>query len=497
MNALISAALSRTRTVLMVLVLLLVAGAIAFAEIPKESDPDINIPIIYVSVTYEGISPEDSERLLLRPIEQQVRTIEGIKEMRATAFQGGGNVVLEFSAGFDADRALTDVREKVDLARSDLPDGVDEPTVNEVNFSLFPVLVVMLSGDVPERTLLRLARDLKDTVEGIEAVLEADIVGDREELVEIVVDPVKIESYGLDANEITQAFARSNRLVPAGNLDTGLGRFPVKVPGLFETVEDIWEMPVKVNGDAVVRFRDIAEIRRTFKDPESFARLDGDRTIALEIKKRAGENIIDTIEEVRAAIEAERAFWPAGVEVSYSQDRSEDIRTMLGDLNNNLAVTVLLVMIIVVASLGVRTSILVGVAVPGSFLTGILALWLLGYTINVVVLFGLILAAGNVVDGSIVVTEYADRKMDEGVPKHRAYAQAAKRMAWPIIASTATQLAVFAPLLFWPGVVGEFMKYMPISQFTTLLAALVMALVFVPVLGALFGRKVNRPLLRA
>ncbi|MGQ9368662.1 efflux RND transporter permease subunit [Azospirillum sp. ST 5-10] len=488
MRTLIAAALTHTRTVLATLALLLAAGWVAYQEIPKEAAPDVNIPIIYVSLHHEGISPEDAERLLLRPMEQELRTIEGLKEMRSTAYQGGGNVILEFDAGFDADRAIQDVREKVDRAKAELPEETDEPTVNEVNFSLFPVLVVILSGDLPERTLLRAARDLKDRIESVPAVLKAEIAGDREELVEVVIDPMRVESYGIDPGAVAQLFARSNRLVAAGNLDTGAGRFPVKVPGLFESVEDIWNMPVKVNGDAVVRFRDVAQVRRTFKDPESFARVDGKPAIALEVTKRTGENIIETIEQVRAVVEGERAYLPAGMEFTYSQDRSQDIRTMLGDLENNLAVTVLLVMIIVVATLGLRTSALIVVAVPGSFLTAMLVLAGMGHTINIVVLFGLILAAGNVVDGAIVVTEYADRKMADGLPRRQAYAVAARRMAWPIIASTATQLAAFAPLLFWPGMVGEFMKFLPISQFATLSAALLMALIFIPALGALVGK---------
>lgn len=493
MRSLMGMALGRTRAVLASLFLLLLAGAVAWNDIPKEADPDINIPIVYVSLRFEGISPEDSERLLLRPMEQELRTVEGLKEMRATAYQGGGNVVLEFDAGFDADKALDDVREKVDRAKPELPDGVEEPTVNEVNFSLFPVLTVILSGDAPERTLLHVARDLKHRIEGIEAVLKAEIAGDRDELVEILIDPLRIESYGLNAADIMQVFGRSNRLVAAGNLDTGQGRFAVKVPGLFETVDDIWNMPVKVNGDAVVRFRDVAEIRRTFKDPETFARVNGQPAIALEVSKRTGENIIETIARIREVVEAERAYWPGGIAVTYAQDRSTHIKTMLGDLQNNLTVTVLLVMVIAVASLGLRTSALVGIAVPGSFLTAILVLYLMGYTINIVVLFGLILAAGNVVDGAIVVTEYADRLMSEGTPRRRAYTVAARRMFWPILASTATQLAAFAPLLLWPGVVGEFMKFLPISQFATLMAALLMALIFIPVLGALVGKPATPP----
>ena len=250
MHAMIDFALSRARTVILTLLLLLVGGLYAYVAIPKESDPDINIPIIYVSLHLEGVSPDDSERLLIRPMEQELASIEGVKEMRSTAYQGGGNVVLEFQAGFDSDTALDDVRNKVDEAKSELPAEADEPTVNEVNFSLFPVLVVTLSGDVPERTLLRLARRLHDEIETLSPVLEAGIAGDREEQVEIVLDESLIESYGLNGNDILQAFDRNNQLVAAGNLDTGVGKFAIEVPGLFETTVDIMSMPVKVSGDS-------------------------------------------------------------------------------------------------------------------------------------------------------------------------------------------------------------------------------------------------------
>ncbi len=488
MNALIDAAINRSRTVIATLVLLLISGAVAYVTIPKESDPDINIPIIYVSMHLDGISPEDSERLMVRPMEEELRSIEGVKEMSSSAYEGGGNVILEFDAGFDVDTALQDVREAVDRAKPDLPEEADEPTVNEVNLSLFPVLVVTMAGDVPERTLVRLARDLRDEIEAIPTVLEVDIAGDREEVVEIIVDPLLVESYGLNGDEIVQVVSRSNRLVAAGTLDTGRGRFAIKVPGLFEGLEDILSLPVKVQGDAVVEFRDIATIRRTFEDPEGFARVDGLPAVALEVSKRTGENIIDTIEAVRAVVEEERALWPEMVQVSFSQDRSKDIRTMLKDLQNNVISAVLLVMIVVVGALGLRTAGLVGVAIPGSFLTGILVLSMLGLTVNIVVLFSLILAVGMLVDGAIVVTEYADRKMAEGLDRKIAYGMAAKRMAWPIIASTATTLAAFMPLLFWPGVVGEFMKYLPITLVATLAASLMMALIFVPTLGAYFGK---------
>ena len=492
MSALIDAALTHARTVLSTLFLILVCGTIAYIEIPKEADPDINIPIIYVSMSHEGISPEDAERLLIRPMEQELRNIEGIKEMRASGFEGGANVTLEFEAGFDADVALDDVREKVDLAKPELPSETDEPEVIEVNFSLFPVVVVTLSGSVPERALLKLARDLKDRIEGVSSVLSATIAGDREEMVEVLIDPVKVESYGLSTIDTVNSVRNSNLLVAAGAQDTGRGRFALKVPGLFESVHDIYAMPVKVDGDAVVTLGDIGEVRRAFKDSTSFARVGGRSAIAIEVSKRTGENIIDTIEQVRLEVLDDRKDWPdalrQGVRVDFTNDKSDQIRNMLSDLQNSVIAAVLLVMIVVVSILGVRTAGLVGVAIPGSFLTSILVLFALGFTINIVVLFALILAVGMLVDGAIVVTEYADRKMTEGEPRHIAYGLAAKRMSWPITASTATTLAAFLPLMFWPGVVGEFMKFLPLTLISTLTASLLMALIFVPTLGAYVGK---------
>ena len=488
MIGIIQAAFSRPRTVLLLLVLILISGTVAYVTIPKESDPDIDIPIIYVSMTHEGISPGDAERLLIRPMEQELKGIDGVREVISTAYEGGANVTLEFDAGFDPDIAIDDVRAKVDLAKPELPDDTDEPSVHEINLSLFPVLVVTLSGSVPERTLLGLARDLQDEIEGISEVLEANIQGERDELVEIVIDPMLVESYALDAGELIDFVGRSNLLVAAGSLDTGAGRFGVKVPGLLEGADELLALPVKVEGDAVTVVSDIAEVRRTFKDPESFARVSGEAALAIEVSKRTGENIIATIENVRAVVERTTANWPEGVEVALTQDQSNDIRSMLTDLQNNVLSAILLVMIVIVWALGWRSAALVGVAIPGSFLAGILVLSSAGLTMNIVVLFSLILAVGMLVDGAIVVTEYADRKMAEGLHRRDAYLSAATRMAWPITASTTTTLVAFLPLMFWPGLVGEFMKFLPITLIATLTASLAIALVFVPTLGSLVGK---------
>ncbi|HPF78486.1 MAG TPA: efflux RND transporter permease subunit, partial [Alphaproteobacteria bacterium] len=430
MAPMIEAALGRSRTVLSMLVFLLIAGTYAYNNIPKESSPDIDIPILYVSMALEGISPDDSERLLLRPMEQELSSIEGLKDLKSTGYTGGGFVILEFQAGFDKDKALDDVQKAVDQAKTNLPDTIDrDPKVTEVNFSLFPVLVVTLSGDIPERTLVKIAQDLQDKIEGIGTVLEANITGDREELVEVIVDPVLLESYGLKGADILQFFARSNKLVAAGNLDTGVGRFAVKVPGLFESASDIMDMPLRTEGDSVIKVRDVAEIRQTFKDPENFARINGERAVALNVVKRTGENIIETIEAVRAVVDAESAYWPEGVKVIYTLDESDDIKTRLTDLQNNMISAVLLVMIVIIAAMGVRAAGLVGVAIPASFLSGVLIIYMMGLTVNVVVLFALILSVGMLVDGAIVVTEFADRKISEGWGKKEAYGEAAKRMA--------------------------------------------------------------------
>ena len=485
----IDAAFDRHRTVVMLLLFLVVSGIVAYINIPKESEPDVPIPIIYLSMSHDGISPDDAERLLVRPMEKELQSISGLKEMTATAGEGFASILLEFDAGFDGDTAMADVREGVDIARSQLPDDTDEPSINEVNVALFPVLNISLSGSLPERTLIRIAHELKDKLEALPGVLEADIAGEREELMEVIVDPLVMESYELDFETMLGMIRSNNLLIAAGAIDTGAGRMVIKVPGVIENIQDVFDLPIKVTDNAVVTFGDVASVRRTYKDPDSFARLNGQPTIVLEISKRLGANIIETIESVKATIDTARDLLPPTLQIGFHQDKSEETRTMLTDLQNNVISGVVLVMIVVMVTLGIRSSILVGLAIPGSFLTGILVIYSLGYTMNVVVLFSLILVVGMLVDGAIIVSELANRNINLGMSSADAYAAASKRMAWPVIASTFTTLAVFFPLLFWPGLIGQFMRYMPITVISCLLASLAMALIFIPVIGKLIGQK--------
>lgn len=489
MNTLIDAAFSRSRVVVIALVMILSLGAVAYMAIPKEANPEVPLPLVYVSTSLDGISPTDAERLLIEPMEAEFAGIEGLDQMSSEASEGFASVQLEFTAGGDIDEALDKVREAVD--RVELPEDATDINVTEVNTALFPIITAVLSGPVPERTLNDLARDARDALEALPGVLEVDIGGARDEFLEVLIDPTVFQTYNLSFDELVGQLQRNNQLIAAGAIETGGGRIVLKVPGLIEDLDDVMSMPVKVEGTTVVTFGDVATVRRTFEDPTGFARIDGQPSLALEVVKRSGGNIIETVAATRSVIEDLSADWPDSVRVTYLQDQSEQVETMLSDLEANVMAAVMLVMIVIVYALGLRSAILVGVAIPGAFLAGVAVIWAMGFTMNIVVLFALILVVGMLVDGAIVTVELADRRLQEGDDPKTAYASAAKRMAWPVIASTATTLSVFFPLLFWTGLIGQFMKYLPITVILTLTASLFMALIFIPVLGGVIGR--NRP----
>ncbi|HKN09811.1 MAG TPA: efflux RND transporter permease subunit, partial [Pseudomonadota bacterium] len=488
MSGFIDYAIDHARLTIATLIFLLCAGLVAYVTIAKEAEPDVKIPVIYVQLSQRGISPEDSERLLLRPVETQLKSVGNVKEMRSTAFEGGGFVLLEFEAGFDSKAALADVRAKVDQAKHDLPRDVDEPQVSEVNLSLYPVLVVGLSGDVPERTLLRIARAAKNAIEQAPGVLSAELRGARDEAVEIILDPALINSYGLSVDQLGAMTQSVNTLIAAGALEGETGRFAVKVPSLFEKPQDLLKMPVASSAKASVTLGDIAEVKPTFKDATSVTRVNGHPAMTVEVSKRTGANLIETVDAVKQVVGQLQKTWPSSVHVTFTQDKSKIIRQMLGDLQNSVATGVLLVAVVMLFALGFRASLFIGIAIPASFLAGVLGLQLAGLTINIVVLFSLILAVGMLVDDAIIVSEFAERRMAEGMPPRASYALAAKRMAGPVIAATATRMAAFSPLLFWPGMVGQFMKYLPITLIATLAASLAVALFFTPTLGALLGK---------
>ena len=492
MTGLVDMALGRARMILAFIALSVAAGLGAYATLPKEGAPNIDVPLLYVSVSLPGVSAADAERLLIKPLETELRGLEGVKELKAFSHEGGASAVMEFDFGWNKASAIAETRDRVDRAKAEMPPEVEEPTVTEINLSAFPVVIVLISGQAPERTLTRLAKDLQRDIEAIPSVMEAPLTGQRDEMLEVLIDPAKLEAYDVTAAGLVRVVQANNRLVAAGELDTGAGRFPVRVPGSFETASDVLSLPVDVNGDRIVTLGDIAEVRRTFEDPQGHARFNGAPTIALQVKKRLGENIIDTVAAVKATVAAAQARWPAplaqAVTVDFTLDQSDEVQSMVAQLESSVLTAVLLVIIVVLAALGLRSALLVGLAVPCSFLLAFALMAGMGMTVSNMVMFGLILAVGMLVDGAIVVAEFAEKRMAEGANAAAAYGEAARRMFWPIISSTATTLCAFLPMLLWPGMPGQFMSKLPITLIFVLSASLLVALIYLPVAGAAIGR---------
>ncbi|MBO9477182.1 efflux RND transporter permease subunit [Shimia sp. R11_0] len=492
MTGAITWAAERARMILAFIAISLVVGAFSYAGLPKEGEPDIDIPILYVSVSFPGISAEDAESLLVKPMETEAVDLDGLDKMTGIASENHASLLLEFDFGWDKSATIADVRDAMNSAQADFPEGADQYTITEINFSEFPIVIVNLTGDVPERTMARLAKDLQDEFEAIDAVLEAAIAGNRDEMVEVVIDPLRLESYNVTAPEIIGVVQNNNQLIAAGEVDSDQGTFSVKIPSSFDEVSDIYALPVKTNGDRVVTLGDLADINFTFEDRAGTARFDGENTVALQVVKGKGYNIIDTVKEIKATLAKAQESWPeelkAAVQVGTSNDQSRVVGSMVRQLEGSVLTAIALVMIVILSSLGSRAAMLVGFAIPASFLLCFAFLALMGVTISNMVMFGLILAVGMLVDGAIVVVEYADKRIKEGTGPMHAYVEAAQRMFWPIVSSTATTLCAFLPMLFWPGIPGEFMGMLPVTMIFVLSASLLVALIYLPVVGGISGR---------
>jgi len=480
--------IERNRTVILLLIVIFIFGLYAYIKMPRESNPDIQIPVISVFVGLSGISVEDGERLLAIPIENELRSIEGVKELKALSTNDGAHVILKFGTEYSNKEVLDNVRSKLSNIKSKLPAEAESPVISEINLSLFPILNVGLVVHLPERALTDIARKLKKGIESLPNVLKVEVTGMRKETIEVIIEPTILTKYNIQSDEIFHAISSNNRLVEAGSFDNDTGKYPIKVSGLLKDTEDIMNIPVRSQGDAVLRIKDVAKVYPRFEDHEGFARINGLSSVVLEISKRNGKNIIDTVNQVKYLIDKAKDQLPKNLKVVYLNDQSKNIRNVLDDLENGIIFAVLLILIIIILSMGTRTAILVALSIPGSFLVEIIALYFMGITLNIVVLFSLIMAVGMLVDDAIVVSEYADRKMICGMDKVEAFHTSVRDMFSPVLSSTSTKLAVFFPLLFWPDTIGKFMQYIPITIILTLTGSLIMALVFIPTLGAMFGK---------
>jgi multidrug efflux pump len=483
--------LNSSKLLLTILFFLITFGFYQYNTLPRESDPDISLPVIYVSLYHKGISPIDSERLLVKPLEKELKNIEGLKKITSSSYQSGGNVLLEFDAGFNSEKALSDTRVKIDLIKNKLPKETDEPRVMEVNLSRFPVLAVAISGEVDERVLFKIAKALKNDIESISEVLEVKTLGERERLIEIIVNPRTVENYGLTNKDVLESIAKSNLMIPAGTLSNDRGSFNVQVPSLIESREDLLNIPIKSKSNSFIKLEDVADVRDSFREKVGFARNNGEKAIILEVSKRTGENIIDVINKIKGVVNERTKNIPEFININFFQDESEKIITQVSDLENNVILATIIVFIITLFFMGLKSSILVSISIPFSFLLSMIILSFFDVTINVVVLFSLILSVGILIDGAIIVVEYANRRANEGISKKKVFILSAKKMFIPVLASTSTTLAAFFPLIFWPGIAGEFMFFLPVTLLAILSSSLVMALFFIPVIGKIFGTDKN------
>ena len=484
-------AVKKAKTTLLIAFMVIIAGSYARQEIPIAASPNVQLPFITVSVFLDGASPSDTSRLIARPLENRLKTVTGVKNIRSTSYLSYARIFLEFEVGFDIDQALVDVKQGVEEIKYQLPMEAEDPQIQEYSEASFPVMNISIVGGSSVRQKVFYAKELKDKIEPIEQILEIRVTGAPEEVLEGVIDKSKMESYGVTLSDIYYSVANNNLIIPGGKQDTGRGSFNIEVPSIIESAKDVYAIPVKVTKDAIVTLGDIASIKRTFKDFTSHARVNGQDAVTLEISLREGANAIDASTAIRNILQEFENTLPKNLNIVVSNDDTIYATLMVKELNGNIIAAVILIMVLVIASMGTRVSMLVGLSIPFCFLMTYLILYGLDMEVNFLVMMGLLLGMGMLIDGSIVITEYADKKIAEGLSRGEGYTLASKRMFYPIVASTGTTLAAFIPIMFWPGFTGQFMRYLPITIFFVLSSSLFYSLILIPVLGTFFGQRTS------
>lgn len=482
-------ALKRQPTILTLLIIIVIAGAYSYSTLPRESFPDITIPYVFVTTTYEGVSPSDMEELVTIPIERKLKGIADVEEIRSTSAEGISTVAVKFLPSVDIDDALQKVRDRVDQAKNDLPaDLKDDPLIKEVNFSDLPVIRVVLSGDFSLRRLQRFAEDLKDKIESIQGVLDAPISGGLEREIHVEFDLDRVGAYNVPFSSLISAVTRSNVNMPGGSMDIGEGKYLVRVPEDFKHPSEIFSIVAFVRDGKPVYLRDLALITDSHKDPLTRTRINGKRSVTIAVQKRSGENIVRVTDEVKKAVEEMRPLLPPSLGIDLTADMSNDVRLMVADLENNILSGLVLVLAVIFVFIGGQSAVFIALAIPYSMFITFILLMGSGVTMNMVVLFSLILALGMLVDNGIVIVENIYRHIQEGEGRLEAATSATDEVAWPVITSTLTTLGAFFPMIFWPGIMGEFMKYLPITLIMALSASLFVALAINPVLSARYQR---------
>ncbi len=478
----------RTSVVVLALVII-IFGLVSYRSLPREASPDITIPYVFITTPYPGVAPEDIEQSITIPIEKKLKGLEAVKDIQSSSVEGMSSIVIEYMAGTDIDDVLPKAKDKVDLAKSELPtDLEDDPEVTEVNISEMPIITLALSGPAGLVKLKQIAEDLEEDMESVTGVLDCEIIGGLEREIRVEPFPKKLAYYGISLASLQTVISSENRNVSGGVIRMGDGRFQLRVPGEFRTPEEIYGLVVGLHDGMPVYLKDLARVVDGFKDEEGRSRLNGHPAVNIQIKKRAGENVLRIADEIESIIERRSPGWPAGTTITKILDQSEDIRIMVSDLENSIISGLILVILVLFLVLGTRNAVLVSLSIPFSMFMTFGILKALGITLNMVVLFALILSLGMLVDNAIVIVENIFRYMEQGVPRIQAAMRGTGEVALPVIASTLTTVAAFFPMVFWPGVMGEFMGYLPKTVIITLSSSLFVALVINPALAALLMR---------
>ncbi|HSM15226.1 MAG TPA: efflux RND transporter permease subunit, partial [Thermoanaerobaculia bacterium] len=473
-------------TVLFGIVAVTIAGLSAYLSLPRESFPDISVPNVLVYTIWPGATPVDVESQITDELERELQGIEGLKELTSTSLEGVSTVNVEFVSGTDIDFALQKVRDKVDIAKAEFPDDAEEPILRELNFSDVPILQVHLFGDLGPVELRRLAKELQDDVEAIPGVLRATLVGGVEREVQVDVDPERLRLYGVSLDDVIDTVRDENVSIPGGELRLSGQTLALRVPGEVDDPRKVEDFVIKAVGQKPIQIRDVANVTYGFKDRSSYSRINGRESVSLSIQKRTGANIIAVTDAIKAEVERRREAWPSSVEVVFMADMSKDIRIMVADLENNILSGVVLVVVVLFFALGLRNALFVGAAIPLSMLLTFVAVQLSGMTLNMMVLFSLVLAVGMLVDNAIVVIDNIYRHLQEGKGRIDAALLGVQEVGGAVLISTLTTIGAFVPLFFWPDVIGDFMSILPIAVCMALAASLIVAFTSSPTLAAGF-----------
>lgn len=471
-------------TVLLGVLCIIVFGATTYNSLPREASPDVKIPVVMVTVPYIGVSPADIESLVTIPMENELSGIKDLKKMSSTSAEGASIVMLEFVPEVVIEDVIQRVRDRVSRVKPDLPPDAEEPDVREISFSDFPILILTLGGPIDEEALKHIGERLEDDVKSVPGVLDAKLTGGREREIRVQVNPTRLHHYSLSMNDVIGAVSSENVNIPGGNVSAGAANYLLRVPGEFKDAKEIENVAIKRIGDRPVFVRDVATVFDTFKDRASYSRMNGAPSVSLAISKRTGANILEVADKAKAIAEEHKSRWPEGVDYSVLGDQSSNVELMVTDLENNIITALILVVLVIFFFMGVRNSLFVALAIPMSMLLGMILIWAFGFTLNMVVLFSLILALGMLVDNAIVLVENIYRHAEEGADLVTASIEGTKEVAGAVIASTATTVGAFLPLVVWTGIMGQFMGFLPKTVIIVLVSSLVVAIAILPVFTA-------------